>query len=174
LTTWFTSDTHFSHANVIEFCGRPFANVEEMDREMVARWNARVQPGDTVYHLGDFAFGPYENIGKFLAQLNGDIHLVLGNHDRSQKRMEQCGFAGVYLTLHVYADDGRQLFLSHKPFDMPAGAAPVIDFYLHGHVHDRYARRGNQINVGVDVRGFAPATLEELLATPESLIPQAS
>ncbi len=161
MTTWFTSDTHFSHANIIEFCGRPFANVEEMDREMVARWNARVQPGDTVYHLGDFAFGPYENIAKFRVQLNGDITLVVGNHDRSRQRMREAGFPTVLSELALICEC-KTLFLSHKPAVEPGF---LVDFHLHGHVHERYARRGNQINVGVDVRGFAPATLEELLAT---------
>jgi calcineurin-like phosphoesterase family protein len=171
LITWFTSDTHFGHANIIEYCGRPFADVDEMNRVMVERWNARVRPGDRVYHLGDFAFGPFENIGKFLALLNGDIVLVRGNHDRSEKRMREAGFASVTSASVVWVN-GSALFLSHKPVaDLPA---ETTDFHLHGHVHEKYARRGNQINVGVDVRGFAPATLDELLATPESLIPQAS
>jgi calcineurin-like phosphoesterase family protein len=164
LTTWFTSDTHFSHANIIEFCGRPFANVEEMDREMVARWNARVQPGDTVYHLGDFAFGPFENIAKFRVQLNGAVTLVRGNHDRSTPRMQQAGFARVEAGMSLQIGDDRWIWLSHKPLqDLPEN----LDFNMHGHVHEKYARRGRHINVGVDVRGFAPATLEELLATPE-------
>lgn len=156
--TWFTSDTHFAHRNIIEFCGRPFASVDEMDRAMVERWNARVQPGDTVYHLGDFAFGPYENIGKFRARLNGEINLILGNHDRSRQRMVAAGFQAVChdMALIIY---GVALFLSHKPTPTRSG----FDFHLHGHVHEKYARKGNAINVGVDVRGFAPATLQELL-----------
>ncbi len=163
MATWFTSDTHFSHANIIEFCGRPFASVEEMDRVMVERWNARVQPGDTVYHLGDFAFGPFENIAKFRQLLNGEIALVRGNHDRSTNRMREAGFPSVTSASVVWIN-GSMLFLSHKPsVDLPA---ETFDYHLHGHVHEKYARRGNQINVGVDVRGFAPATLEELLATP--------
>lgn len=162
MTTWFTSDTHFAHANIIEYCGRPFRDVEEMNREMVERWNARVQPGDTVYHLGDFAFGPYENIGKFRGLLNGEVTLVLGNHDRSLKRMAEAGFKGVAAWLTLTLGNYR-LFLTHKPFP-PEGGFGHVDLILHGHVHEKYARRGNQINVGVDVRGFAPATLDELLA----------
>jgi calcineurin-like phosphoesterase family protein len=53
---FFTSDTHFGHANIIKYCGRPFASVEEMNRELIARWNAVVGPRDTVYHLGDRAW----------------------------------------------------------------------------------------------------------------------
>lgn len=166
MTTFFTSDTHFAHAAIIEYCNRPFANVEEMDRELVRRWNARVQPGDTVYHLGDFAFGPVENVGKYLAMLNGSVILVRGNHDRSLKRMREFGFRSVndHETILCMTVDWPSLFLTHKPTtEHPLKI--VTDYHLHGHVHEKYARRGNCINVGVDVRGFAPATLEELLAT---------
>jgi calcineurin-like phosphoesterase family protein len=54
-----TSDTHFGHKRVIEFeaAHRPFATIEEHDRELIARWNATVKPKDTVWHLGDVYFG---------------------------------------------------------------------------------------------------------------------
>jgi len=52
---WFTSDHHFGHKNIIEFSKRPFANVEEMNAELVKRWNERIAKEDKVYHLGDFA-----------------------------------------------------------------------------------------------------------------------
>lgn len=164
---WFTSDTHFGHVNVIEYCGRPFTQVDEMNRVMIERWNARVRPEDTVYHLGDFAFGPYESIAKFLGLLKGYIHLVRGNHDRSLQRMGQAGFYDVHSSTTII-HKGLRLLLSHKPVvDVPAD----VDYHLHGHVHEKWARRGNKINVGVDVRGFAPVTLEELLATPDELTP---
>lgn len=31
----FASDTHFGHANVLEFCGRPWGTVEEMNDALV-------------------------------------------------------------------------------------------------------------------------------------------
>ena len=47
-TTWFVSDTHFGHANIIRHCSRPFADAGEMDAAMVANWNALVRPDDDV------------------------------------------------------------------------------------------------------------------------------
>ena len=56
---YYISDLHFGHANVIEFDKRPFANVEEMDRIMIERWNERVSDMDDVYISGDFAHHDY-------------------------------------------------------------------------------------------------------------------
>ena len=58
--TWFTSDPHFGHANIIRFCDRPFDDVQAMNDALVHRWNAVVQPEDTVYVLGDVALGPIQ------------------------------------------------------------------------------------------------------------------
>ena len=82
MKTFFTADTHFNHANVIKYCARPFASIDEMNREMIARWNAVVGAKDTVYHLGDFAMGKPTEWPSFLRQLNGaKKFLSRGNHD---------------------------------------------------------------------------------------------
>ena len=54
MALFFTSDTHFDHARIIELCNRPFSSVEEMNETMIERWNARVKPHDVVWHLCDF------------------------------------------------------------------------------------------------------------------------
>ena len=36
---FFTSDTHFKHANIIKFCERPFGSIEEMNEALIANWN---------------------------------------------------------------------------------------------------------------------------------------
>ena len=59
---WVVSDTHFNHANIIQYCDRPFADVEQMNKELIKRWNNTVAKDDIVYQLGDFAFGSKEQL----------------------------------------------------------------------------------------------------------------
>ena len=144
----------------------------------MANWNAKVAPGDTVYHLGDFSMGGKQNV--FLRRrLNGKIILIKGNHDRAEALMKEAGFDEIHknLTLEM---DGLKLYLSHIPFhiadpfegrhasekfpaELLAPPPAVYDYFICGHVHDKWARQGNTINAGVDVSGFAPITLQELL-----------
>lgn len=161
MTIWFTSDTHYGHANIIEYCKRPFANTAEMNKVMAERWNARVKPGDTVYHLGDFALGPGEDLDAHRKQLAGRIVLVKGNHDRSTTRMLTAGFDEVVPELFL-ALEGTQLYLHHQPRLSPFWGAKA-QLHLCGHVHNQWARQDDTINVGVDVRDFEPKTLGELL-----------
>lgn len=80
---FFTSDNHFGHERVIRFDNRPFATVEEMDAEMIRRWNAKVGKGDLVYVLGDMIWKTRnDDAPGLIKSLNGQIILIKGNHDR--------------------------------------------------------------------------------------------
>ena len=96
------------------------------------------------------------------ARLNGTIALVLGNHDRSANFYSTQGFDRV-CRIHEEVVDGFRIRMRHKPPTDEERQAGGYDFFLHGHVHEKYARLGNEINVGVDVREFTPKTLEQLL-----------
>ena len=76
-----TEDTHFGHAKIIEFCDRPFKDVQEMNEKLVENWNAVIGPDDWVFHLGDIAFGGDVVWEEWIPKLNGKICLILGNHD---------------------------------------------------------------------------------------------
>lgn len=80
--TWYTADPHLGHANIIDYCARPFATVTEMNETIITRWNERVEPDDTVWVLGDVALGPIEESLALVSRLNGYLMLVAGNHDR--------------------------------------------------------------------------------------------
>ncbi len=81
MTVWFTSDHHFGHANIIKYCNRPYNSVAHMNALMETAWNSVVEPGDTVYYLGDFAMQP-NMVTEILPRLNGTKILVAGNHDK--------------------------------------------------------------------------------------------
>lgn len=79
------SDTHFGHLGVCKFLRddgtklRPWTDSNEMDEEMVKRWNETVRPNDKVYHLGDVVM--HRKSLSILHRLNGDKVLIKGNHD---------------------------------------------------------------------------------------------
>lgn len=167
MTTWFTSDTHFNHIKILEYCAqqRPFKDLNEMNATLIKNFNERVQPGDTVYHLGDYAMGKKTEWQQFRKQLNGKIILVSGNHDGKPEFMKDViGFDEVHpfdkpIVIEL---EGVKLVLNHMP--LPKHQWPHgTDYQLCGHVHQEFARQGNIINVGVDVRDLRPATLDELL-----------
>ncbi|MCM3257132.1 hypothetical protein M3664_04955 [Paenibacillus lautus] len=81
MTVFYTSDTHFCHKNIIQHENRPFNDIDEMDTALIEQWNKTIGKKDSVSHLGDFVFGGITKWEKILSQLNGEIHLVLCNHD---------------------------------------------------------------------------------------------
>jgi calcineurin-like phosphoesterase family protein len=83
-TWWFVADLHFGHANVIRYSGRPYADLDDMHRQLVANWNAVVRPRDYVIILGDLAMVNRRNRDQMyalVAGLKGQKCLVYGNHD---------------------------------------------------------------------------------------------
>lgn len=113
---WVSSDHHFGHSKIIEYCNRPFHNVHEMDEEMIARWNAVVKPEDTIYHLGDFAFfkGGPDVLKDITRRLNGYKIMVMGNHDKRKGIMEEGGFDEVYEDKLVLDRKDTKLLMTHR------------------------------------------------------------
>jgi calcineurin-like phosphoesterase family protein len=164
MAVFFTSDTHFGHHNIIASCGRPFPNVETMDREMIARWNARVSPKDIVYHLGDFCHRNDRAAAEYLSALNGNVHLVAGNHDVETLQTASGHFASIHIMLEVKAE-GQTLVLCHYPLREWRNAWSGA-WHLFGHVHGRLDEvpLGRSLDVGVDSHDFYPWSFEEIAA----------
>ena len=113
---FFTSDTHFFHGRIIELCNRPFHSVEEMNEALITNWNRVVPRDGVVFHLGDFAFGGPDEWNSILDRLNGEIHLILGNHDMRMARTEVMDRFSEVTLQKIISVDGRNILLNHYPF----------------------------------------------------------
>ena len=168
--TYFTSDQHFGHANIIRFCKRPFKTVKEMDEVMLAKWNAKVTDEDEVWILGDLFFRS-ASVKPILEQLNGKKHLLLGNHDPSW-------VGGVDLAKHFVSigmfysgiAGGQPVTMCHYPLLswQEDKKSHMIYGHIHNHVKADYwpliMKRERMLNAGVEVNGYEPVTFDELVA----------
>lgn len=180
---FFTSDLHFGHENVIRFDNRPFNTVEEMDEEMIKRWNAKVGKGDIVYVLGDFIWKAATNEAvSIIRRLNGQIILIKGNHDRFlHNAAAKKALAGIkdYDDICVTLEDGttRRCILSHYFIPFYNGHRYQA-IHLHGHSHfteesaeevritTELNEKGYDLkiyNVGCIYWNYTPVTLDEIL-----------
>ena len=174
---FFTSDTHFGHGNIIEFCGRPFKNAEEMDYKLIENWNKKVPHDGTVYHLGDFAWGGYEFWKKIRNQLNGNIILIKGNHDEKNMTPSAEQELFDYVTFQMKLEiEGRKVYLNHNPFLCYGGTyrdPKSLVYQLFGHVHSGPGAKGldierlgvlfpTQYDVGVDNNNYEPISWGEV------------
>jgi calcineurin-like phosphoesterase family protein len=187
MSTWFTADLHLGHANIIQYCARPFTDVEAMNRALIEQWNEVVDDGDDVWVLGDVAMGKIAETLPLVSELRGRKLLLTGNHDRCwdghgrraegwTERYLDAGFVAIYhgqIDLEVgsgtavachfpYRGDSKDhdRFVEQRPIDRGR-------WLLHGHVHERWRQHGRMINVGTDGWGYRPvseAQIGELIA----------
>ena len=183
---FFTSDTHYSHANICSATtnwsvndgyARKFDSLEDMNQRLVDNINNMVGEDDILIHLGDWSFGGFDKIEEFRSQINcKNIHLVLGNHDHHIERNKegiQRLFSSVqqYLRLEVRRPINKAtvekftFVCMHYPIashhDMNQGV-----IHLHGHVHlPPHLRigKGKSLDVGVDGNGLEPISLDEVV-----------
>lgn len=161
---YFTSDTHYGHARVIEYSKRPFTNVDEMDEIMIERWNAVVRPGDLVYHLGDFAFTNAERAIAIARQLRGQKYLIFGNHDKRLRNDPK------FLGNWIWAKDLTQIQIGDQRITLchyamrTWASAHHGAWQLYGHSHGTLAENphAKSTDVGVDCWNFAPVSFDVL------------
>ena len=187
--TFFTSDVHFGHINIIPYCGRPFADVPEMNAAIVELWNETVGPHDSVVILGDLCMGKLDDSLSLAGQLNGYKVLLPGNHDRChpnfsgkkgqvywvERYRNEAGITDLLdLTTRITIGHHKSVLVSHFPYEgdhegqedryvdlRPKDTGEVL---VHGHVHDAWRQRGRMFNVGLDAWGGRLLPEEELEA----------
>ena len=184
---FFTSDHHFGHARIIQYCQRPFASVEEMDAALIQLWNDTVGASDLVYHLGDFTLQGLPEFKAIVRQLNGHLKILPGSHD--QHWLER--FRANDPELRTASGQTVELvppLLSLKTPRAALGnerrpqiivlchyALRVWDrshygaWHLYGHSHGNLPSQGLSFDIGVDCHGFRPLSLEEVAVKVQAL-----
>ena len=154
---FFTSDQHFGHKRIIEYCNRPFKNTEEMDAEIIKRHNSVVKENDIVVHCGDFTLIHNTELvfRNYVSKLNGNNIFLKGSHDKwlntvamTKERWEK-NIDGLYIVCDHYS--GRVWPRSHHG-----------SFQCYGHSHGNLERIGLQYDVGVDNNDFYPVSIDKI------------
>ena len=162
---WFTSDTHFCHRNIIKFCERPFANVDEMNEALVNNWNSVVGPNDYVYHLGDwFVGGNDRERNEILWSLNGKIRFIVGNHDEALLKSKS-SLNRFEKILYWKGFKEHNFTATHVPHELKRlrdGA-----FNVHGHIHNNVEEDLHYLNVCVEVRNYTPVHISQIISEIE-------
>jgi len=159
---WFTSDTHWGHANIIKYDNRPFTSIEEHDEALVVNWNKVVHPGHLVYHLGDVAWHRDEaDIELLLGRLNGTKILIQGNHDKG-KVLKAKGWAKVCY-YHEITVDGQFIVLFHYRM-VVWNRSHYGSWALHGHSHGSLPMNigAKTFDVGTMCWGYAPINYDQV------------
>lgn len=156
---WIISDTHFGHENILNFKRedesplRAFESVEEMDENLVSRWNSVVRPQDHVYHLGDVAMR--RQCISTVARCHGHKRLVRGNHDVYKTKDYLPYFDEIY-GIRVLDN----IIFTHIPIHpLSLGRFKAN---VHGHIHANKSPEGAYYNVSVEAIDYTPISLEDL------------
>lgn len=177
---WFTSDTHFCHNKEFLYQPRGFDNIEDMNNTIVKNWNEVVSEDDDVYHLGDIMLNDNEKGIKYLKQLKGKIHIILGNHctdTRIELYKELPNIVEIKYAKLIKI--GKQYYyLSHYPTftanydDDKPYHSHIINLYGHTHQKDNFFTfMGSPLyaepnpfmyHVGVDSHNCYPVSAEEV------------
>ena len=172
MNTFFTSDLHFNHQNIMKFCPDPrgqFKTVEHMNEALIRNFNSVVSNQDTLYILGDVCFGRIEDGVELVKRLNGNKVLVTGNHDRkfiqhpkflAEKKM--MGITEVvpekFITL-----DNIKIHMYHFPIE-EWDQCHRGSFHFHGHQHNGKSQviKHRRMDVGVDSNDLFPYSWKEI------------
>lgn len=159
---WIISDTHFWHKNIVKYCNRP-----KNHEDLMIKGLHKISPEDTLYHLGDFAFGTINKVRERWWSIMPQCKKIFieGNHDK-RSRMRLLPWDEVFrlkeqpVFLDIY---NKKIALAHKPEKLEEVEA---DVYIHGHIHNLgqkiYWKNGRKwINACVEQWAYEPFLLSK-------------
>jgi calcineurin-like phosphoesterase family protein len=168
-STWFTSDLHFWHTNIIKYQRKGFGSVEEMNETLIQNWNSVVKPHDEIYILGDMFFCGVGKAQEIMGRLSGDKKLITGNHDRRMASSVKRMFSWVKDAYPLKVNHPKYkgiIELLHYPMAEWASSTHGR-YHLFGHSHGKRPTANLSMDVGVDCWEYNPVHLDTILDTFE-------
>ena len=177
---YYISDTHFRDQSIFDKCDRPFKSLKEMEDAIIQNWNKKISDVDVVYVLGDLVKDDDASAIQIFNGLKGHKHLIVGNHDHQV--LEDIKESNIFETIKfidLILDKDRKVCICHYPLMdwMEFNRKGIL---VYGHIHNKTAKNGEAYklmkefyknlpayNCGVDVCGFEPRTLDELIHLKE-------
>ncbi|MFB6103311.1 MAG: metallophosphoesterase [Haloplanus sp.] len=167
------SDHHFGHANIIDYCDRPFSSVGEMNTELLDRYYETVESEDILIHLGDVAMDMQNGreTVEYFQRLDGDV-LLRGNHDVG---LDPDDAPFPVLGSCIVEHDDYRFYCTHRPADIPD---EWEGWALHGHIHNNdtetypfVAYDDRRVNVSSELLNYRPITLETVTSVLDTCAP---
>lgn len=167
MAVFVTADEHYGHRNIIQFCKRPFANIDEMEETLITNHNRKVGKGDTTWHAGDMFWrtSPAWKAHQILDRLNGQHRFIWGNHDEviEDNEILQGRFVGEIRDIARIITPGMpKIVLCHYAMRVWRGSHQGA-WHLYGHSHGELPGQGLSFDVGVDCTNYSPLSLEEVM-----------
>ena len=189
MKTWITSDIHFSHKNILKYCPHRMKSsfigdmndmtpeeiteaVDIMNEYIIKNWNILVSKDDTVFILGDVAMGQIKDAPALISRLNGNKILILGNHDKTLKKLiknDDC-LSDLFVSIHDYYEyshvyNGKKVMLCMSHFPMRHwNSQNQGTLMLHGHLHGSPCDVPGRIkDVGLDTNYLFPYLLDDVI-----------
>lgn len=164
MNIWLTTDTHFNHANMIEYCGRP-----ENYEQKIFKGLSQIPSTDLLIHLGDIAWhGSERTHQKYIAPLKCKKWLVKGNHDKNSNQFYLANGWDFVAQQIVDRYFGKIVVLSHIP-QKDWG----YDINIHGHFHNSEWRKyepyltaiknDKQKLLALEYTNYQPVTLKKFM-----------
>lgn len=165
---YLTTDTHFGHDKMVEFCGRPPNHEEIILNEL-----SKVPTDALLIHLGDVCIGNDAEWHAKFVSATGVLPkriLVRGNHDHKSDSWYMDNGWDFICNAFEAKYFGKNLLFTHKPVAIP----PHIDFNIHGHFHNSDHRRHEpelkalyeerHKLLAIELTGYKPVNLEKFIS----------
>ncbi|MDG6907956.1 MAG: hypothetical protein JRN20_19480 [Nitrososphaerota archaeon] len=172
--TFFISDLHLDHSNIIRYTARPFCeDIDEMNQVLIQNWNNIVRDNDQIYFLGDLTFGrDHKPSSYWWPMLKGQKIFVKGNHDDDTVATVPFDKFSVW---DEYEKETKYFTVTHDADERPDHLKKWVEenraWVIHGDKHNNNVRdypfiegRRRTINVSCEILDYKPVNLRYILS----------